>query len=263
MGKLKAISLCLVCTIFLSVNLTYNLGAQTLKIAIFSADLKPYKWTENQKSIGPLLDVTTQAADRAGIELVLDILPIKRIFLMLENGSCDGVVGLTRTAEREVFCHYLDTPVGWAGFHLFVKKGNEFPFETIADLYGKTVGGITGVHLGKEFGAAVKAGKVKMDEVKDIEILLLKLEYGRNMVVGAPTAVFQYLVNKKGLQNKITILPRPIRPYQAIHMLFSKKTNTPGKEQLMEKMGKALKEMEKDKTFEKIYGSYGYAYKLE
>ncbi len=237
-------------------------NALTIKMAFMSTNAIPFKWkTENNEYTGPIIDIMQELGRRMGIEIASNGFPPKRVLAHLKNGKVHGAFGLSRTADREKWGDYLNTPIGWFGTSLFMARGEEFSFNKIEDLYGRTVYVVRGVSLGKAYHKAVKEGKIKENPVSDYQALV-KITSLRPIIAASPTAPFLQNAEKMGLSKKIDKLPNPLRPVVSLHIVFSKKTVFPGKLELVQKMNEVLNKMEKDGTIEKIYRKYGYVFDI-
>jgi len=60
----------------------------------------------------------------------------------------------------------MDVPMHYSASYIFVKKGKEFKFDSITDLYGKTIGNLRGFVVSKEFDKAVEDKKIIIEEVE-------------------------------------------------------------------------------------------------
>tara|TARA_B100000315_G_scaffold247816_1_gene277040 strand:- start:1320 stop:2120 length:801 start_codon:yes stop_codon:yes gene_type:complete len=232
--------------------------AVTLEMGFIETDAKPFKWRKNGKFIGPFLDIMDEAARRVGIVIKTRPLPSKRLLFYLERGNTDGAFGLTQTAKRKDFAVYADTPIGWTATHVFARKGEEIPFRSLSDLYGKKIAVVLGINLGAAFNKADKDGKFKILRVRNYSNLSKVLSLERVEIAIAPTAPFLAEADKLGLTNSVAKLPAAFVPFRRLHVMFSKAAPFPHKKKLLAKLNKALSDMQKQKEFDKIYRKYGF-----
>ncbi|MBI9085943.1 MAG: ABC transporter substrate-binding protein [Desulfobacterales bacterium] len=235
-------------------------GSLTLRMAYIDTDAVPFKWKENGNGVGPIMDIMAETARRSGVDAVFVPLPAKRIDAYLAAGKIDGAFGLSRRGSRDRIAVFFDPPIGLLDAHLFVVRGNEFPFTKIEDLFGRTIGGVRGLVFGNEFDAGVAAGKIILEDASTYEALLKKLVWGRVNIVASPTPVLQYHIAKMGLTDEVVKLPHPLRPIFGLHIVVSKASETYKKPELMEKMAAAVQAMGRENRFDAIYKGYGYTY---
>ena len=249
-------------TVFLA-TLTWAHGPdpKPLQMAFIDTDAVPFKWAENGKRIGPIIDIMAEAARRADLAVELVPLPAKRIDAYLADGRIDGAFGLSRKASRERSALFLDPPIALLDAHLFVIRGKEFPFAGIEDLYGKKIGLVRGLVFGAAFDAAVRGNRFSIENANTYDSLLKMLLRRRVDAVASPVPVLIYHIQKMGLSERVVALARPLRPDFGLHVVVSRAASIfqqPGRIQRLET---ALKNMAQDGVFESIYQNYGYSYR--
>ncbi|MEN9658042.1 MAG: hypothetical protein RL571_1507 [Pseudomonadota bacterium] len=113
----------------------------------------------------------------SGNKVMLDMASWKRSYLMAEKGK-GGIIGLSKTKARlEIFDFsepFYESIVG-----LVVKKGKEFPFNSVADLKGKLISVTNAASYGEAFDNALAAKLFQVDVNYASDIRLKKLLYGR------------------------------------------------------------------------------------
>ena len=235
--------------------------AEAVTIGFFNTNAKPYKWTENEVFIGPLLDIMREVSERTEIDIHLQAYPPKRMLVLLEQGGIHAGIGITKKPEREEFSDFVNVPVGWLSTHVFVQKGNEFPLTKIEDLFGKKVGTMRGITYGVAFNNAVERGQIISVASNSYISLLAKLSYGRITIASAPSASFYHLIEDQGLTDKIVKLDLPIMPARGLYLTFSKSAQFSDKNRKIQRIRSTLKLMYKTGDLVRIYRHYGYAYK--
>lgn len=147
------------------------------EIIIFGNEHKPPKYyLENGSPKGILVDILRYIDQETEHTLVIKLYPWKRAYIMAKAGQ-GGIIGLSKTAERLALFDYSDV-VYYDELLLVVMKGREFPFESIDDLAGKTLG----VRRGSSYGDEFERGKrdiFKVDEDANAFQRLKKLLVGR------------------------------------------------------------------------------------
>lgn len=217
----------------------------------------PLSYEEDGVAKGFFLDVFREAAKRAGYNIRFTLYPMKRLEANLQSGNIDGTVHITHTKKREKFIIYSTSPI-LSGYSLvFVKKGREFPFKTINDLYGKKIGVILGFKVMNEaFETAIKEGKIMTKPVSKHEQNLKKLIAERiDCLIGTKNLTW-YRANELGLAGQLVALDQPINEV-SVYFAISKHTkNIAAPPAFMGAMNNALESVKSDGTYEKIQMKY-------
>jgi polar amino acid transport system substrate-binding protein len=230
----------------------------SLTIAFNDTISKPWKWQENGHYVGPFLDLMDEIARRSGITLTLEPLPWKRVLVEMKAGAIDGFMGGYKTPDRESFADFLEMPITWSMISIFVLKGNEFPFNSIEDLYGKTIGIIRGYTTSSEFDTAWKLGRIKVYEVGNYVNLVKMLDSERlETIAGATSTLKAHFIDMK-MQKRFVALPHPVDGPKPVYICLSKAARIPDRENLIARMNQAVKDIESEHVFEKIAAKYGY-----
>ena len=143
-------------------------------------------------------EIFMEIMKRAGLDVKVELLPFNRIWSYLLNGSVDGTFMIFYKENRKKHIVYCKEPMHRAIYHLIVKKGNEFPYESLKDLYGKRVGNQMGFFVSEEFQQAVKENKIILDEALSVEMNLNKLMAGRIDCFISSVRLLRYYVKKMG-----------------------------------------------------------------
>jgi len=216
----------------------------------------PFTWKENGQAKGIDIDIVKEMCQRMGVECNIRFYPWKRVLAYTEEGKIDGGFGAFKNPTREAFAYFLEYPVHYSTYSIFVKKGHEFPFKKIEDLYGKNIGINRGFKLNKEFDEAASTNKIRVQEVGDMAININKLMLSR--IEGIAGNYHEALVSlkKMGLSDQVVSLPHPIIPPKGAYLMISKAANIPNKMQLIDKMNGTLKAMYDDGTVDQINAKY-------
>lgn len=217
----------------------------------------PYSFTENGEPRGIDYDIVVEAGKRMPIHYEIRFAPWKRMMYSLEKGICDAGFGLFYKKERESSVIFTKTPLHHSSYSIFVKKGKEFKFESIKDLYGKTVGNIRGYKVNEEFDKAVNDGKIRVEEVTEVIQNAKKLEFERVDCAVAHHDLMLYTLKSNGLADKIVELPKPVETNKPVYLVFSRiGKNIDDKEAFVKRFDAVLENMRNDGTFQKIYDKY-------
>src|ERR1700761_9115257 len=132
-----------------------------------------------------------------GEDVQLSALPWKRALNDAKTGGA-GIAGIYKTAERLKSYDFSDKLFDEV-VQIYVVKNKGFAFHGVPDLSGKTVGVLRGWSYGDEFDAAVKAGKIRIEEVSGDIQNFEKLAAGRLDAVLAIRESAEIVISSGGL----------------------------------------------------------------
>lgn len=133
-------------------------------------DFPPYSYEVNGEIVGIDIELIREMARRLNLNIKIQLVSWKRLILMTQNGTCDGSFSLFYTKEREKFSHFaFSQPVHTSSFPIFYSKDQPFQFNTVADLFGKTIGINRGFTISDEFEKAVKLGKISVNIENEVD----------------------------------------------------------------------------------------------
>ncbi len=239
------------------INFSVEAG-ETLKIAV-DDDFPPFSFSKNGETTGIDVDIVNELGKRLGINFEITLMPWKRLLFMTQNGEFEGSMSLFKTNEREKFAIFTH-PIHYSTFVLFVKKGNEFNFTSIKDLYGKTIMKDAGFSIGYEFDQAIKEKKIKIFEIfefRDFFWSIINKDY--DAFVNNLEATLFNLGNEKDFMkynDQISYLPKPMKTKCGAFLVLSKKSKLKNKNLIAREITKNLIEMENDGTYLKITSKY-------
>jgi len=224
----------------------------------YNIDLVPSFYWKDKTNMQDGIDaeIITTLFKRCNYPVNISFYPWKRLMLALKNGGVDiGCPGF-KTPSREKFAIYLNVPLNYATFSIFVRKGDTFPYNQISDLYGKTIGINRGYSISPEINAPEHKGKLKIMPANTTEINLNKLVYKRiDVYVGNRDAVLFKAMQMK-ISDKIDYLSTPISQPRPVYLMISKKASFDGKDDLINHLNHHLKMMWNDKTIDSIIEKY-------
>lgn len=232
-------------------------------LLLVTSDFPPYVFCEKsaatsvvvpQKGID--IDIVSELFRRIGQPYSIKCLPWKRVETMVKDGEADGGFPAFRTPERESFSQFLTDPLHESMYSIFVKSGSEFPFRTLDDLAGKRIGIERSHNVSPPFHEAARAGKFLLEEASEPEQSLKKLLAGRIDAYINNYNVVLYNAKQLGMRERIAALPVPMTHGNPSYLMISKTAAITGKPGLMKRLNKALHEMWRDGTVERITGRY-------
>ncbi len=242
----------------LAVFLAPNCFADTLKLAGVQ-NVEPLIFEEGGKLTGLDYDIWVELSKRLGVQADIQLLPFKRLWSYLQSGELDGTLQIYYKQSREADIIYSKTPMHWSAHYIFVRKEDlpKYSASTIESLYGKTVGRNAGFFITKEFDAAVKDGKIKLDEQPSSELNLKKLAGGRIDCYVSNLHSAMYAAKRLGLQDKVVPLPNAFAPKKGTFFALSKNGKNVGdKAAFMQKIDAELEKMHADGTIDRIWSKY-------
>ena len=232
----------LVWTLFWTVLLTQGLMASDVTVS-FDAEDPPFMYegpTHTPSGLYPLL--FAEAFSRMGVQASFQSLPWKRALEGLDKGV-HGVGGIYQTQERLAKYDY-SAPFYQERIAVYEPVSGGFSFSSLADLSGKRVAVIRGWSYGDAFDAAVKAGKIAVEESQGDAANFKKLSAGRVDVVLAIWEAGDQEVATQGLD---TIRRMPtLLTTNNVYLAFLK---TSGKKDLLGQFDTAMAAMKKDGSF--------------
>ena len=237
------------------ITVNHAIADQTLNIGVHEK-FPPFTWSENGQATGIDVDITKELCRRINVQCNIEFIPFKRMLLYTKQGKVDGGLSPFKTPAREEFAYFLEYPVHYSTYNIFVKKGHEFQFQKIEDLYGKTIGKNRVFKLSDEFDNAVAVGKIQIEVVDETKqnIGKLMMESIDGMVSNQAETLL--LIKERGLSNKITYLTHPVQKPRAAYLVISKQANIKNKIKLIDKMNQTLKIMYNDGTIDQINAKY-------
>lgn len=225
--------------------------AETLTFAA-QEKLAPYSWDDHGKARGINIEITQEAAKRAGFAVEFITSPFKRVLYGVKWGDVDGGLGVFRTAEREEYSDYTSIPLITVRVHAFTVKESSFRYKNVESLYGYNVGKIRGFSMGKSLETAKKNAKFEVTELNTVDSAIKMLARQRIDIIVNDYVTILYRAKQLSLSEAIQMQPIPVLPGEGVYLIFSKaKLGTRSKE-ITDKFNLALQSMDDDGTMQAI-----------
>lgn len=244
--------------IFLILFIVFLVGSSVFaeSVTIFGNDNKPPKnYLENGQPKGILIDIMHYIEKEMGADFNIDLYPWSRSYALATEGK-GGIIGLSMTKERLKIFDYSDVML-YNNILMVVKKGDEFTYNSVEDLQGKTLGALRGGKYGDDFERG-RNGIFTLSEDGSGVQRLKKLLAGRIDVafISPGLAGFERVVNSDSmlLSNKdnFTILSVPFKK-DPNYFGIAKSLNMTS---FIEKFNAAMEKGYKDGTIPRIIKSY-------
>lgn len=151
---IKVTLLLLFCTILAWSN-------NSIKIAL--GEWPPYL-TEKESGYGIIAQIISDIFEEAGYKVEFTFFPWARAYEEARTGKVDGTAVWLKTPERLEDFYFSDPLLHET--HVFFHLANKsFTWETLSDIYNKSVGGIIGFSYGNEFDRACKNKLIQIHRV--------------------------------------------------------------------------------------------------
>jgi polar amino acid transport system substrate-binding protein len=246
---------CLIACLFILFAVTARAGTPLHFVA--DGDFAPYSMVIDGVPTGIDVDVFTEAARRAGLEVDITTHPLETVLASVREGSCDGALALFRSPGRERYALFMEaTPIHVSDYVLFTKVGGRFPFNTYRDLAGKVIGMVAGLDLGPDFAAARAKGDMLVKEYPDQRSIIAGLLGGEIDAFAGNIDVTYYRLNDMGLTSSVVYLDHKLLTGKPSYAVLSRAGRRQDKEEIIQALEKALDQMAKDGTYNNIARRY-------
>ncbi|WP_420549018.1 substrate-binding periplasmic protein [Curvivirga sp.] len=235
---------------FLWIESAYS--AEPLEIATIG-NFPPYTYLIDEQLTGIDIDILDELSRRSGVKFTYVTLPWKRALKKTEIGEVDGMFSLFHNQKRASYAHFIEPAIHYSTYKLFVRTGEEFIYQDVSDLYGKSVVLNLGYYINSPLERAIKAGKVKVLRIPYTGEALAVLA---NRKVDVLIGNYHEILFNKGLNpdlDHIVDLPNPIQMPKEAYLVISKKAEIPDKKRVMEELSQHLLTIHQDGTVNRIY----------
>lgn len=218
----------------------------------------PFSFKEDDVAKGFFPDLFRQIVQHAGVNATIKLYPFKRLNQYLQTGKIDGAISIFHKKEREAYLIYSASPILISRTLVFTKKGKEFPFDSIADLYGKQIGTLAGWSIrNKDYDVAKNEGKFVVSGAQSYDQNINKLMADRVDCMISTDQLTWFFLNKRNLTDDIVALEKAI-DRNVTYIAISKKTkNILDTHTLMRKLNAAHTVIQNDGTYKQLLRKYG------
>ncbi len=222
-------------------------GAVAMPPLVVNVDAEnpPFMSSRGGDAVGLYPAILRVALGRCHDNVRVQAKPWKRAFVEIDKGLA-GIGGLYKNAERLARYDFSE-PIHVERIAVYYRRDKPIEFRMVADLYGKRVGVLRGWSYGGTFDAASRNSWIKAEEVSSDRSNLFKLMDGRLDAVLAISESGRANLAAPGVsgieQSDVYLASYPV------HLAFNK---TAGKSEVLACFNKALIEMKRDGTFDRI-----------
>jgi len=227
-----------------------SLTARGEKLRIVTEPWAPYVYEENGTSLGLDYETTAIVFKRLGIDVEWQFLPWKRCLSMLEQGQADGALDIFHSDERDATLLYPSEPLSQVEFVMFYANERPFPFRTLDDLKGLTIGTSPGYLYSKDFSESTLFTR---EPAPTHEANFGKLVRGRIDLLITDRRVGQYLLDQLNIRDKITENPTIISQ-QSQYLAVRRNA---GMDLLVQRFGAELKRFKREPAYAELSARYG------
>ncbi len=228
----------------------------------------PYEFVDNGEVKGINADVIRKVFETLGVEYEFKVYPFSRAWLMLKRGTADASPSVSYMKEREPFLFYtaeqrayamtgiLPPDYLWITRYVFFinrKFEESIRFESYSQI--QKDGYKVGLVRAYSYHPGFTDEAFDLRFYSSIEDGLQGLISGEIDLFPMDQTVASHILDRMGVQDKVTILPREIfsKPYL---MVFSKRSDYPGLESLKKRVNAQIRIMRETGEFQDIRRRY-------
>jgi polar amino acid transport system substrate-binding protein len=229
--------------------------ASKQKLRCATNEFAPYGYltgNTDKELIGIEVDVFNEIMQRLNIDSTLVYMPWKRMLLTMRGSEIDCMFAAFKTAEREKYMDYTTVPLHVSSLTFFKEKGTNINYEKLSDLKERKLTFVRGFKSTPELDAMINNKEIFLHEVNDFAEALTMLSLLRTDLVLVNSIVGKYTIKKHNLQDKLVMLPVPLKANSA-YITFIKKHR---QSKLVEKVDSVLFEIFTDGTYKKLADKY-------
>ncbi len=214
----RMMTIILICCSLYSIRL----NGETIKLG--NGEYPPYT-SQGFKEYGYWSKLVSDAFKEEGITVEYGFFPWKRALESAKAGAIDGVIGFSKTSERELSFIYPESSLGDGRVVFYHNKDLKFAWKDVKELEKFSIGGMRGYATYEEMIALNKEGsKLNLLEATD-EQQVFKLVLARRVdLFPAVEEVGNYILLKhftQGERDRITYHQKPWK-VKPIYVIFPK-----------------------------------------
>lgn len=221
---------------------------------LVAADSAPTAYMKDGRPSGILVDVVTEAFQRTGHQIEIQLMPWARCLTEIRSGRVDGIFSVFRLPERNSFLTYTNVPITTQVEAFFVPADSDVKFSgDMSKLADFRIGTIRDTSYGIKVDSALKTGMWStVVETNSVDSLVGMLVLKRiDLAVGYRHVILE-AARKKGNLNKIKELSPGIDEIPS-YLAFSKQRDY---SEVITNFDRALTSMKNDLSFDAIYEKY-------
>jgi polar amino acid transport system substrate-binding protein len=225
-------------------------AAQKLTVAAL-VDYPPFS-DIGRPQLGFANELFTTAIRRAGYEVEIVMLPWSRALAGMQNGTYDILTCVWKTPEREKSMVF--TAPFAVNRLVFAQRAHEdFVYQSLADLTGRTIGTIPGYAYDEAF---LTATNFKREEAANVATNLRKLSAGRIDLTVEDELILRFIINTQlpDLKMMVDLAPGALSE-NPLHFAVSRRR--PDAEKVASAFNAALAAMRGDGSYDHLLEKHG------
>lgn len=119
------------------------------------------------------VELAREALRRVGLGLELELVPWRRVLLMLRTGNADFTTTISRREDREAYLHFSTPYRMGANYRLYTRAGSPLRITSLADLRNLRLGVIEGFHYPPVFMAQQGVQRVPGRDIGSLVAMLM------------------------------------------------------------------------------------------
>lgn len=227
-------------------------NAEVKEIDIICDEWPPYQIVENNHVAGFSTRIVEAVFERMKVRIKsIKAYPWKRAAVMIEKGKADALFSANFTQERAEFAHYPDEMIVSSPWVMWIRKKDDYKFESFEDLLGKKIGLVRGYSYTPDLWDFVEKHSL-YEEVTNDEQNFRKLSMGRVDFITAELGNGLHIIKKLSINNVMPLKNNPVKS-DGLYIIFNKK-NIP--RSFVDKFSDELKKLKRESLYKYLYDEY-------
>ncbi|WP_163133411.1 ABC transporter substrate-binding protein [Agarivorans sp. Alg241-V36] len=229
--------------------------AKTIEIQSFI--FPPYiMLSEQGKPEGIIVELIQQSFEKLDVEADFEISNWARAFAKVKSHQSQGLIPTMRTADREAYFYYPDTPFLLLDQHLIAQgswQGNRFSGD-YAELNDYRIGKVRNARISPDFDKALSEQVFEVEKHNSVEGLVKSLLRGRLDMIATDSRQAQLVATQEDQEESIKLI-KPALGQVPVYLAFSKQQVEP---EFVERFNQQLKLLLEQGALDKLEAKYLY-----
>lgn len=222
-------------------------------------EFAPFSYEENGELKGIDIEILREVEKIAGYTFDIKLVPWNRLLELTKQGRIDGSFSLFYNEERAKYSIFTKIPLHVSTFSLYTLKEKSEDFNKMEDLKGKRIGVNSGFYISKNFEDHAKSKYFILEESENIDKNIKLLVNNRIDLFMSNEYVLKTYIEENNLESSLVKVKNGLlQEVSGAYLVFSKNRQLEDKEIIIEKINKALEELRKNGTIERIEKKYNY-----
>lgn len=211
----------------------------------------PRKIIEGKEVTGIDADILREVAKRMNMKIKFKKCPWKRCQILIKGGEVDFITSIFKTAEREVFLHFIDPPYATkVTYPFYIRANSKVLIQKYEDLYKYKIGDVRGALSFPRYNKDTKIERHIVTYDKQLPKILIHKRI--DAFIGQESQI-DYIIKSGGYIN-ITKSPyKNVSETSPSYMALSKNSKHV---KLIPQFSKVMKQLIDEGKIEEIMGKY-------